>query len=250
MIQSIVLQPLRNGEFIQFIFDFLNILEKNNPDVLKVRPQFDSLKSITDEMENLFKLSQASLITAEIEALDLRRDRAITGISYIATGYTYHPNEVLATHGKVLEAHFALFGSNITRDNYLSQTTSVRNILNDWDTKPEMQAAIAGLSLTEWKAELKAANDAFYDAYTRRNEQLASANPDSLRTKRLDANAAYYRLRDRLNGHFEVNDGAEPWVTVSMLANQSISNYNALLARRGSAGATTTEEEPTPTLAG
>jgi hypothetical protein len=72
------------------------------------------------------------------------------------------------------------------------------------------------------------------------------ANPDSLRTKRLEANAAYYRLRDRINGHLEVSDGADPWATVAMLANQSISNYNALLARRGPTGTAGEEVPPAP----
>lgn len=244
MIQSIVLQPLRNGEFIQFIFDFLNIVEKNDPDTLKVRNQYDSLKAMADELEGLFKLSQSSLITGEIEALDLRRDRAIIGISTVATGFTYHPNEELAKHGKVLEAHFAVFGNNITRDNYLSQTASIRNIVNDWENKAEYEAALTALGMMNWKAELKAANDEFYEAYTRRNEEFAKANPDSLYSKRKDANAAYYKLRDRLNGHYEVNDGANPWATVSSLANQSISNYNALLARRGTTTATGEETPP------
>ena len=81
MIQSIILQPLRNGAFIQFIIDFFSIVDKNDPDTLKVRSQYDALRNMADELENLFKLTQARLITAEIEALDLRRDRAIIGIS-------------------------------------------------------------------------------------------------------------------------------------------------------------------------
>lgn len=250
MIQSIVLQPLRNGEFIQFVYDFLRIVQTNNPDELKARPQYDGLKLLADEMENLFRISQASLITAEIEALDLRRDRALIGIRTVAFGYTYHPNPTLETHGKVLEAHFALFGNNIIRDNYLSQTASIRNILQDWNNKTNLQDAINGLGLQDWKSELQAANEAFYDALTRRNEQLAMANPDSLRTKRLEANAAYYRLRDRINGHLEVSDGADPWATVAMLANQSISNYNALLTRRTGSGTTTPEDEVPPTPEG
>jgi len=120
--------------------------------------------------------------------------------------------------------------------------------MNDWENKPELQEALNALGLNTWKAELKAANDAFMDAYTRRNEEFAAANPESLRTKRLEANAAYYKLRDRLNGHFEVNDGAEPWATVSSLANQKISNYNALLARRSSTDTTEEENAPVPEI--
>ncbi len=233
MIKSIVLQPLRNGEFIQFLTDFLVIVDKNNPDNLQVRPAFEALKSLTDDMENLFKISQASIITRDIEGLDERRDRAVNGISTVATGFAYSFDPVVSRHARTLEAHFKLFGSGIAKDNYQSQTTSIRNILDDWETKQPLKEAITALNLDSWKAELQAANEDFYTAYTSRNEELASSNPDNLKGKRLASNAAYYKLRDRLNAHFEINDGAEPWARTISLANQSIDNYNALLARRG-----------------
>jgi hypothetical protein len=49
----------------------------------------------------------------------------------------------LKKQSKVLQTHLSAFGANIARDNYQSQTASVRNIIDDWDTKPELKEAIS-----------------------------------------------------------------------------------------------------------
>lgn len=245
MINSITLQPLRNGEFLQFLTDVLVIVNKKDPAALKVVALNDALKAKTDEAEKLFKISQSSLITQEIEQLDQRRDDAINGILALASGFGYSADAAIKKHAQALSAHLALFGNGIARDNMLSETTTIRNIVNDWEAKPELKAALTALGLTAWKTELEAANAAFYASFTARNEEFAAASPDNLRLKRLEANAAYYKLRDRLNSHFDINEGAEPWASTISLINQTIANYNALLARRGPTNPAT-PAPPTP----
>lgn len=50
-------------------------------------------------------------------------------------------------HASALEAHLNLFGTGIARENYQSETTLLRNIINDWKTKPELAQAITALQL-------------------------------------------------------------------------------------------------------
>jgi hypothetical protein len=128
MINSIVLQPLRNGEYIQFLTDTLNIVSKNNPEALNVTAQYNALVTATTEVEKLFKISQGSLVTEEIEALDARRDNAINGITLQVQAMAYSADPILNKHGKMLSAHLALFGTGIAKDNYQSETTTLRNI--------------------------------------------------------------------------------------------------------------------------
>ncbi|WP_316828871.1 hypothetical protein [Pedobacter miscanthi] len=89
MINSIALQPLRNAAYIQYLTDTLNIVLKSNPAALNVSAQYDALLAAKDDVEKLFKISQASLVTAEIEALDKRRDDAINGISLQVKSLAY-----------------------------------------------------------------------------------------------------------------------------------------------------------------
>jgi len=232
MIKSIVLQPLRNGEYIQFLTDVLNIVAKNDPDTLNVSPQYSALRTTTDSVEKLFKISQSSLVTEEIEALDKRRDDAINGISLQVQSLSYSADTVLNKHGKILSAHLALFGSSIARDNYQSETTILRNVVNDWKNKVELQEAVSALNLNAWLTELETANNDFNQAYIKRNEELAAAPTDKLKELRSTANNLYYKLRTRINSNLDINDGAEPWAATVNLLNQHISTYTLLQTRR------------------
>lgn len=235
MINSINLISLRNGEYIQFLTDVLNIVQTQNPATLSVKPQYDTLLATKASLENSFKTSQGSLVTEEITALDNRRDRAINGINSLVNGYTYSIDEAASAHAKTLLAHLGLFGANIARDNYQSETTTLRNIVNDWQTKPDLQAAVAGLGLAPWLQELEEANNAFGVAYAKRNQELATAPVDKLKTLRAEANEHYYKLRTRINSNLDINDGAEPWAGTVSLINQAIVGYNNLINRRGAA---------------
>jgi hypothetical protein len=232
MINSIVLQPLRNGEYIQFLTDTLNVVSKNNPEVLNVSAQYNALRTATDDIEKLFKISQASLVTAEIEALDKRRDDAINGISLQVQAQAYSADPVVNKHGKTLSAHLALFGTGIAKDNYPSETTTLRNIVNDWKSKPELQEAVNALNLGSWLNEMETANNEFNLAYVKRNEELAIAPTEKLRELRNTANELYYKLRTRINSNLDISDGAEPWAGTVNLLNQNISNYTLLQTRR------------------
>ncbi|QNN41120.1 DUF6261 family protein [Pedobacter roseus] len=232
MINTLLLQPLRNAEYIQYLTDTLNIVSKNNPTALNVSAQYDALLAAKDDIEKLFKISQASLVTAEIEALDKRRDDAINGISLQVQSLAYSADVAINQHGQTLSAHLALFGTGIAKENYQSETTILRNIVNDWKNKAELQGAVTALNLGNWLTELETANNDFSTAYAKRNEELATAPTEKLRELRNKANELYYKLRTRINSNLDINDGAEPWASTVNLLNQNISTYTLLQTRR------------------
>ena len=78
MFLSIHYPRLRNNEFIQFIKLLNEILNSNDPEVLKVNAQCDdrtALLAVFTDLEARF----GSDITEEIHEIDARRDRAIVG---------------------------------------------------------------------------------------------------------------------------------------------------------------------------
>lgn len=247
MINSIKLQLLRGSEMIQLFTDILNIVMNNDPDALMVRAQYDALRSKTNEIELLFKASQGSIITNEIKALDERRDKAINGVTLQIQALTYSADPTVSGLAKVLEAHLNLFGSGIAKDNYVSETTILRNIINDWKTKLELKQAITTLKLTSWQTEIEQANNAFSEAFNRRNDELSMMPLDKLRDLRLQGNELYYNLRNRLNSYMDINEGAEPWGSTINKLNQIISYYVTLLKRRGTSTGEGEPEEEAPT---
>ncbi len=232
MINSIKLNNLRNGEYSQFLTDILAITGQNGPTVLNVQPQFDALKAVSAEIELLFKVPAGNIITKELEELDARRDSAITGINALVSGFAYSTDPATRNNAALLANHLSSFGSNIAKDNFQSETATIRNLIHDWDNKPNLTSAFAALGLFTWRVELEDANNNFSQQYLTRATEMGSASPDSISNLRLDANEAFYQLRDHLNAYFTINNGADPFGKTVSAINGLLDNYNNLIARR------------------
>lgn len=234
MIQSIDLSKFRNSECVQFFSDSLKIINLNNPTLLQVLPKYDFLNTVQMELEALFKKSTENPITATIETLDTRRDRAVSGIIAVANGYSFHFDPALAGQASVILNYLKIYTTNIAQDNYNSETATITNMVSDFESRPELTASITALNLTAWKNELKAANSAFSTQYIARTQDLATASPDNLKSKRLQANEAYYELRNHIEAHATIAPSALYTKTINEI-NALIGQYNTLLAGRAAA---------------
>lgn len=232
MINSIPLQTLRNGEFLQFISDILGIVSLNDPAQLQVSGQFTQLQAEYVSLQELFKTDRSNPVTEEIIALDIRRDEAVTGISVLVNAFTYHFNPVLRNPAKLLQANLKLYGAGIARDNYMSETATISSIAGDWKNKPELQAAVSSLQVGDWLTELEQANTAFNTRYISRTQEIGAISPDSIKQKRVNVANAYYALRDHIDAYFTINQGAEPFAKAGNEINALVDQYNALLAGR------------------
>lgn len=244
MITSIDLIKLRNGEFLQFMTDYLNIVNLNNPTTLQVKQQYSNLQVINKAMEALFIKNSSNPVTEELQLLDARRDAAINSIIAIINAYTSHFIAATKAHAITLSKHLAVFGVGIAKRNYQTETAVLRSIINDWDAQPELTAALTALNLTAWKKELETANTAFATKYVNRTQQLGAVTTDTVREKRVEATTAYYALRDRINAYFTINEGAAPYSKTIDELNALINQYNILLAGRLTSNTKTAS--PTP----
>jgi hypothetical protein len=233
MIKSIYLHNLRNGEYIQLMTDILAIVAKNDPNALQVSEPYNTLKAKLDSIESIFKIQQGNVISDELFELDARRDNAINGIISMVNAYSYSTDENLKKQALLLQNHLSAFGSGIARDNYQSQTASIRNILFDWNEQPELQAALTALNLEAWRTELSNANTLFGERYLDRAQQTGTASSESIKSKRMEANEHWYGLRDLINAHFTINKGAETYGGTVSFINGLLEYYNNLIARRG-----------------
>lgn len=236
MINAIKIAGLRNGELTQFLDDILALVRQNDPALLNVQDQYDALRALFLNIEELFKTPTGHIISAELEDLDSRRDNAFNGISSIITGHAYSTNATMKSNAALLANHLSIFGTGVAQDNYQSETATIRNILSDWDTKPSLTAAIAELGLKSWAEELADANNSFSQKYLVRASEMGTASTDSIRTLRLQAHEAYYQLRDHLNAHFTIHNGADPYGKTVSFINGLVDNYNSLLSRRSGSG--------------
>jgi len=85
------------------------------------------------------------------------------------------------------------------------------------------------------------------EKYLDRAQETGAASPENSRSKRVEANEAWYVLRDLINAYYTIEKGAAPYGPTVTFINGLIEYYNNLIAKRGQ-GEEVPEEpaEPTP----
>ena len=163
---AIELKLLLNAEYLQYVKDYLGIINLNTPKQLGIDTKLTTLTTKTTELEALYKKALASDKTQELLLLDERRDDAVNGIYYFLLGYTYHFEDDKQQKAQLLLTNMELYGSGITRLNYQAETATVNNLLRDWENKPDLADAITSFNISAWVNELKIVNEEFTIPYT------------------------------------------------------------------------------------
>ncbi|MGK4567960.1 DUF6261 family protein [Flavobacterium sp. 3HN19-14] len=233
MINGIDLGKLRNAELLQLMKNTASLVAANDTTVLNVVAQHTALQNQINALDTLFRISQANEITQELFDIDTSRDNCITGIGKVVEGYMSHFDTSIAMAAKRLNDSLALYGERISKQNYQSETATLNAIISDWETKPELTAAMNTLHLEEWKDKMKTYNTLFDEKYLTRTQDYGAANPDTIKAEREETNQAYYKLRDRITGFATVldNPNAAYAKTINEL-NALIDQYNTLLSNR------------------
>ena len=160
-INAIDLIKLRNSEFIQLHKDLLNLVHLNDETTLKCKPQYDAMVAIVAVIEAIFKTDQGSNTTPIIEALDARRDTALTGISKNIDSYLNHFVAAKVNAANVLVDCLKIYGTAtaVAASSLPAETATINSLMGDVTTKANLIAAVTELGLTSWFTELKTAND-------------------------------------------------------------------------------------------
>jgi len=232
MITGIKLLLLRNSEYLQFTKDFLAIVQRNDPAILKAEVQYNKLLLLTGELEILFSKEKGSSITKQVAEQDERRDHALLGITGIANTYAWHFDPNMVKHAANLARQINLYDNRVNKENYQAESAIIDNLVNDLKTKPELVAAIDALNIKDWCDELEAANIAFNDAWLKRTKEKANSNKTTIVVQRKQINTAYYELRDLVDSYFTVNEGAEPYNKATNELNVLIRQYKEMMGSR------------------
>lgn len=232
MIDSIDLQQLRNDEHLQLNKDVATLTLQNDPEALHIKPQYDALVLKNNELDALYKKQAASELTQEIDALDDRRDRAISGLVIVVDGYQYHFQAPISKAAVRLGTNLKLYGTAIARQNLQSETNILTSIVNDWETKPELTEAMTTLGLTAWKEELKVANTLFGAKYLERTVQYSEVTKETLIAKREETNQVFYKLRQHIEANATLDEDNPAYPKLMDQLNALIKQYNLVLEKR------------------
>ena len=205
-----------------------------------ITPQVAALQAATAPLDELFAKERGNLITPELEALDARRDAAITGIRMLAEAQTYHYDPVSAKAGEQVVAAIDKYGRNLARLNYIAETEVIVSLADDFTTDAELNAAATTINLHDWLKELSTANTLFNTRYLARNTDYAAKPGGNLLQQRETTTAAYRSLAEHITAHATLTPSAAYTKLINEV-NTLIDQYNQLISNRSGGGG---EEEP------
>lgn len=220
----------RNGEFLQFTKNVLSIVNKFDLATLKLTERVSTLTGATNELDNVFKPLQGEELTEELKTLDTRRDKALMGIKQYLVSQTYREEENIVSAAEALLNNYVSHDDRIDKLPYQQETAIVNTMLDDWETKPVLSAAVNTLTLTDWVSLLKTLNGTFDTTYVERAK--TSPEPAKIFEKREAIRDAYYELTEDIEAYARISDNKETYETIIQELNGLIDDYNTAANNR------------------
>ncbi|MBQ4820020.1 DUF6261 family protein [Aquimarina sp. MMG016] len=236
------LNRYRNGEYLQYMTDFSELLNKQDLDALQLTETKAILDPLVSKIDAAFKQSQGSGLTQEVIALDERRDRAIVGLRGITDSFKYHFDKSISDAADVLNNIIVSHGDNIQRLSYQEETAVINSIVKDMETEAEATAAVTTLNLDTWLTELKESNADFSTKYLDRVDEAALNPSANIPALRVEATEAYRTLVTHIQAHATLS-GAEAYTTILNQVDVLAGQYNQVVDNRSNNG--TKDDTPT-----
>lgn len=210
-INGIKLHNLRNALYLGFLELIVQVLQENNEIAPKLKRELDALAAGILALKPLYKKERGSKLTKEVAKADFRRDEAVKGINLQISSYLHHYEEEKRQAAKLLKIVMKNWGKRVAEKNYFAESTIIQAIVYNFTNRQNYIDAIAILHLTDWVTELQSANIEFNEKFGLRIEDVSKKPTERMKTKRLEVNKQYYKLRQALMAHACINDYAEPY---------------------------------------
>jgi hypothetical protein len=181
IIKKIVFVRLRNEAFLEFFIVVLNLLDKFTEVKALVGTFYPQLVELVAQVKKLVDAAQSSSYTQQLADADARVDNDIVGIKAAVTSALHHFDLAVRAAAKIVAKRMKDYG-NIKDKSYEEESAAVQLLLADF--KGALAADVLTLKLTEWVAELEAAEAAFTELFELRNVELAGRPQESLRAVR------------------------------------------------------------------
>lgn len=226
-VKKISLVFLRNEEHYQFQTDFKDLVEAKDPIALNIEAAFNAfLPLYANEREALDPIRK-SIITADISAADALRDNTFRGLSDAVDSAMHHflpEKRAAAARIQLLFDHYG----NVGRKPYDEETAAISSLLEDL---AGLADDLTLLNLSDWATELAANNQAFDALKKARYTEEASKTQLRMKTVRLQVDAAYKAIVERIDALVIVNGLAAYEEFINEL-NMRIEAYTLMLAQR------------------
>ncbi|UOB17065.1 DUF6261 family protein [Abyssalbus ytuae] len=233
MIISSNLHELRNGEFMAFISNTLDILNKADLTATGLQEQVMELSSVYSILKEHYKMERSSRITRSLVLLDEARDRYFVSLRGLLQFHTQgHPDETLRQQANLLLKALENHGSDLHRKNYQEQTAGTYSIINIIEQSEELTATIKALYLEEYFEGMKTSNAEFDESYLERNSEYAAIPKEKLAELREQGEKLFEKIVLYINANLVLAEDTTPFETLASEIDTLVKTYQENARRR------------------
>ena len=187
--------------------------------------QFETL--LAQELDTL-QVVRRSATTDQLATADAERDKLFRGFDDTARGMLNHFDPAKREAAARLRVVLDQYG-NIARKPYDEETAAISKLVGE--AGGALATDITTLGLTDWIAELDRRNQTFDALMKSRYTETAVRTDLRMREVRLEVDAAYHAMVDRLDALMLIN-GEEAYEPFVRELNARVDRYNDIIAQR------------------
>lgn len=233
----ISLRNLHNEEHFQFHSDFKNAVVQYGADALDILEPFHAYTAYYNQEQESLQLIRKSANTEKLAKTDMDRDNIFRGFAdAVKSGLNHFDGNKQAAAGRI-QILLDQYG-NVARKPYDEETAALTKLVTEMNTT--YQNDISLLALADWVQELDAQNKAFDMLMKARYSEGASQTELRMVTVRVDVDAAYKSILDRLDALMLLN-GASKYEAFVKELNERVNKYSKTLSMRRGRAATNKE---------
>jgi len=226
-IKTIRVTGMRNHAHFQFHTDVTALIVDADPDKLGVAPLFATYQPLVAREDEALKKIVKSEYTEEIQVADKARDNVYSSVTAVIRTAVKHYNPDVVKAAKRLKIVVDTYGK-INTMSYDEQTSAVYNILQEF--KGKYADDIELIRITEMVDELERTNKAVDALIKQRTLETSHQNPDTMKDVRVEVDAAYHAIEERINA-LVVVEGPDKYSEFITQLNATIDRYKQLLSR-------------------
>jgi hypothetical protein len=224
-------KSLWNSEYTIFVDQLTTIVQKHSPDKLHIGKSFGRVSAFLPDLAKIKAQELGNVISNKLQDLDAERDTLLSAIAAQVKTMGRLNIPSMAANAQVLDHFFDTHGRDIPMANYNSETKRINDLLADYDSKADVNAAAAALNLGLLFEQLRTVNTQFESLFMQRTQEVAAIDKVDARTLRAEADkalTAFFDAFEFCSSEYEDLDYATPANEV----NDLVAYYKAQLKAR------------------
>jgi len=194
---------------------------------LNVEQQFANHQAKLAIEKSVLDLVQKNSFTVRVVAADDVRDKPIRGFFKVVKGNLHHFNPAIAQAAYDID----LINENFSNITYLPNEKQTAAEGSYIAALKASASKIATMGLTDWLNEIEATENAFVALVKSRNNEDDLKPAINMKVARVDTDAAYNAIVNRINAFITIEGDAKYAAFVTKLNNR-IDQYNTAIAQR------------------